>query len=461
MLSPIDLVRWLRRPMQLFDDYHARFGDVFSFRLRGVPGSVVVVADPDAVRDVFAEGHETMHAGEANAVLKPFMGEQSLILLDDQPHVRQRKLLMPPFHGERMQQYGREMIAQTEASIDRWPVGSPFSIQSQFRAVTLQIILRTVFGLEEGPRLQRLSALLARTLDAAEDPFLLLPPLQIEISPRFGWGRFKHGAREVDTMLFEEIARRRQEGTKERTDILSLLLDARDESGEAMTDVELRDELVTLLVAGHETTATALAWTFRFLLESRACLDELHAEIASSEATNRPDRIGKLDLLDATIKESLRLQPVIPMVGRVTKKPFVVKGWEIPPGNMIAPNIYLVHRRADVYPNPRVFRPRRFLERKPSASEWFPFGGGNRRCIGMAFALYEMKMVVATVLSRVVLRLAPGASVSATRRAITLTPADGLRVVVVDKATRTDGATIDRRTSGPGRRESDARATEA
>jgi cytochrome P450 len=419
--------------MRLFDDYHARFGDVFSLRLRGVPGTIIMVSDPDVIREVFAEGHDTLHAGEANVVLKPFLGEHSLLLLDDQPHVRQRKLLMPPFHGERMQQYGREMIAQTEASIDRWPVGKPFALQSEFRSITLQIILRTVFGLSEGPRLQRFSTLLARTLDAAENPFLLLPALQIEISPRFGWGRFMHGAREVDKMLFEEIARRRREGTAGRNDILSLLVAARDEAGEGMTDAELRDELITLLVAGHETTATALAWTFRFLLESRGALDELHAEITASEAAGRPDRIGKLELLDATIKESLRLQPVIPMVGRVTKKAIRIKEWEIPAGNHIAPNIYLVHRSPEVYPNPRVFDPHRFVSRKPSASEWFPFGGGNRRCIGMAFALYEMKMVVATVLSRAVLRLAPGAAVSVTRRAITLTPTDGLRVVVVDK----------------------------
>lgn len=436
LLSALEMLRWLRQPMKLFDDYHARYGDVFGLRLRGVPGTIVIVSDPDAIRDVFAEGHDTMHAGEANVFLKPFLGEHSLLLLDDQAHVRQRKLLMPPFHGERMQQYGREMIAQTEAAIDRWPVGRTFAIQPDFRAITLQIILRTVFGMTDGPRLQRMSAMLAETLDAAENPFLLLPPLQIEISPRFGWGRFMRHAREVDRLMYEEIARRRSEGTRGRNDVLSMLLEARDEEGRPMTDAELRDELVTLTVAGHETTATALAWTFRFLLESREAMETLVGEIGAADAVGRPDRIAKLEWLDATIKESLRLQPVIPMVGRVVKKPFVLKGWEIPPGNAIAPNVYLVHRNASVYPNPQVFDPRRFVDRKPSPSEWFPFGGGNRRCIGMAFALYEMKMVVATVVSRVVLRLAPGAPISATRRAITLTPADGLPVVVVDKRAR-------------------------
>ncbi len=426
---------WMRTPMQFMEECQARHGDFFTIRFAGLHRAIVIVADPTAIREVFASDHDAMHAGEANIFLGPFLGKHSLILLDGKPHARHRKLLMPPFHGERMQAYGREMIARTEAVIDDFPVGAPFPLHPSCRDVTLQIILRTVFGMEDEHERITLSQLLGEALDIVEDPVLLMPFFQVDLGRLTKWGRYRHLAGQVDALLLGQIERRRSQGTKGRSDILSMLLDARDENGAPMSDEELRDELITLLVAGHETTATALAWTFRWLLERRDVMTRLRAEAIENDAIGVPERIAKLDLLDATIKEALRLQPIIPLVGRVLKEPLTLGGFELPVDTMVAPSIYLVHRRPGLYPQPRTFDPDRFLAFRPSPTEFFPFGGGIRKCIGMSFALYEMKMVLTTILARTEMRLAPGASVKVKRRAITLAPPEGLPVVVTSKRT--------------------------
>jgi cytochrome P450 len=441
LLPMLQTFQWMRRPTQFLDECHARFGDTFTIRFAGLQQAIVILADPAAIREVFAAGHEAMHAGEANVFLGPFLGKNSLLLLDDEEHVRQRKLLLPPFHGERMQAYGREMIAQTDLAIDRWKVGEAFPIHPEFRSITLQIILRTVFGMEEGERRRKLSTLLADALDIVEDPSLLMPFMQVDLGRFSAWGRYQIFARQIDEIIMSVIdERRRDPHANAHTDILSMLLAARDEQGAPMTDEELRDELITLLVAGHETTATALAWTFRWLLECRGVLDRIVEDIEAHDAQGAPERIAKLDLLDRTVRESLRLQPIIPVVGRILRRPMLISGHDLPSGTMVAPAILLVHRRPSLYPNPKVFDPDRFLKFKPSPSEWFPFGGGNRRCIGMAFALHEMKMVVATVLARTTMKLAPGAGVAIKRRAITLTPPEGLPVIVTDRRPAHEGA---------------------
>lgn len=431
------LARWLRRPMDLLDECRRRYGDTFRLDL-GIPNAdLVVTGDPDLVREVFSCGPDELHAGEANVVLKPFLGEHSLLLLDGREHLRQRRLLLPPFHGERMEAYGSAMIEATDATIDRWRVGEEFAIAPSMRDITLEIILRTVFGID-APRRDPLFTELSHTLEGATSPFLLLPWLQLDLGPLSPWGRFQARARRVDELLHAAIRARRAAGTAGRTDVLSLLLEARDENGEAMTDVELRDQLITLLVAGHETTATALAWAFRYILERRDVLAKLRDEIGGGPLGAR--RIAALPYLDATVREVLRIRPVIPMVGRRLKVARTFGRWELPRGAFIAPSIWLAHHREEIFPAPTEFRPERFLERKPSASEWFPFGGGIRRCIGMAFALYEMKMSLATVLSRANLSLAPGASVDIVRRSITLSPAGGLRVILTERTNRSPRA---------------------
>jgi cytochrome P450 len=301
----------------------------------------------------------------------------------------------------------------------------------------LQVILRTVFGVEEGPRLAELAGALRTMIDATASPILILRFLQKDLGPLSPWGRVVRRMKVASDMLRAEIRAGREKGTAGRNDVLAMMLDARDEAGEPLSESDVRDELVTLLAAGHETTATSLSWALRWLLPDPVLLGKLREEIAS--AGGDPVKIAKLELLDATVKESLRLQPVVPMVGRVLKKDMRLGALDLPAGSWVAPSIYLVHRRPSLYPEPRRFRPERFLGWKPAAWEFLPFGGGLRKCIGAAFAIYEMKMVLAALLPRVEMRLA-SPTVREARRGITIMPEGGLRVVVTARRSRQAGA---------------------
>jgi cytochrome P450 len=429
--SFVTAFHWVKRPLQYWEEIAAKHGDPFTMRLPGLP-PLVVFSNPDAVKEVFTDDGETMHAGEFNQSLKAFLGEQSILMLDGKPHLRQRRLLLPPFHGERMQAYGRSMVDLTDASIDEWPLYRPFPIHERMQAITLRVIVRTIFGIEDGPRFEKLCAQLTELTDLAAWPPLLFPFMQKDLGAWSPWGKFQRKSKEVDRALLDEIARRRREGTVGRTDVLSLLIAARDENGEPLTDEELRDELVTLLVAGHETTATSLAWAFRFILADPQVEDRLRTELAGDPS---PERIARLEYLDAVCRETLRLQPVIPLVGRVLTRPATVGGVSLPKGVAVLCSIYLAQRRPSVYPEPRRFKPERFIGVKMSQSEFFPFGGGLRRCVGMAFALYEMKMVLATVLARTRLRAARS-DIKVVRRAITLTPSGGMPVIMESRRTR-------------------------
>jgi cytochrome P450 len=346
-------------------------------------------------------------------------------------------MILPAFHGERMHAYGRTMLEMTHDSIDGWPLGSVFPVHRPMQAITLQVILRTVFGIEEGPRFAELGKVLRKMLDATANPILLLPFLQRDLGPFSPWGRFLRQSRRSSAILRAEIRRGHEMGTAGRSDVLAMMLDARDEAGRPLGEDEVHDELVTLLVAGHETTATALAWTLRWLLPDRTLVARLKDEIAS--AAGDPLKLAKLELLDATVKEALRLQPVIPMVGRVLQQPARIGTLDLPAGTAVAASIYLVHQRPSLYPEPRRFRPERFLGFKPAAWEFLPFGGGLRKCVGAAFAIYEMKMVLAAMLPRVEMRLAVD-RVRNVRRAITITPEGGLPVVLTAKRSRMWGA---------------------
>jgi len=433
--------QWLRRPFELLEACEARYGDAFTLRFAGLP-PLVMYSRPEDVKEIFSDDGSLLHAGEFNLQLKAFLGESSVLMLDGKEHMRQRRLLLPPFHGERMQAYGQAMLDVADDTIDRWPLGTPFPIHSPMQALTLQIILRTVFGVDGVARLARFDRLMTELLDIAAWAPLLVPFMQKDLGPWSPWGKYVRKRDESDEMVYAEIRERRAQGSRGRTDILSMLLEARDEDGRAMSDEELHDELGTLLVAGHETTATALAWTFRWLLEKPDIAARLRAEMAVAEKDGplTPERIAKLELLDAVVREALRLQPVIPLVGRVLQRPARVGGYDLPAGTSVLCSIYLAQRRPDAYPRPREFFPDRFLGKKLSPNEFFPFGGGVRRCIGMAFALYEMKMVVARVLSRATLSLANEAPVRVVRRSITLTPSEGLRVRLDARLPRAAGA---------------------
>ena len=429
----IQVLRWIRTPFRVLEESQARFGDAFTMRLPRMPGGVVIVSDPLAVKDVFGLGPDEGHAGKANFVLKPFVGEHSLLLLDGAEHIRHRKMILPAFHGERMHAYGRTMLDVTNDSIDGWPLGRTFPVHGPMQSITLQVIVRTVFGLEEGPRFTELAHALRKMLDVTANPVFLFPFMQRDLGPLTPWGGFMRQARRAGEILREEIRRGREKGTAGRTDVLAMMLDARDEAGNPLGEDEVHDELVTLLAAGHETTATALAWTLRWILPDRALLARLKEEVTS--AGGDPQRIAKLELLDATVKESLRLQPVVPMVGRVLQEAARIGSLDLPEGAFVAPSIYLVHRRPSLYEEPRRFRPERFLGLKPAAWEFLPFGGGLRKCVGAAFAIYEMKMVLAAMLPRIEMRLAID-RVHGVRRAVTITPNGGLPVMLTAKRSR-------------------------
>ena len=417
----------------MLDESHARFGDIFTLKLAGV-GRVVILSDAAAIKEVFALDGDAAHAGKANIVLKPFVGEHSLLLLDGHEHMRQRKLIMPAFHGERMAAYGRSMIELTHASIDDWPVGVTFPIHPRTQSITLQVILRTIFGIASGPRFGQLAELLTRAAGMVSSPAFLFPFMQKDLGRWSPWGRFVHTGNQVRAMLLAEIRRGRAEGTAGRTDVLAMMLDARDEAGDPMSENELHDELLTLLLAGHETTATSLAWALRWILAD----PDLTRELTDSLAETGGDvaKIAKHELLDFCVREALRLQPVIPLVGRVLQEPLRVLGFDLPRNTSLAPAIYLVHRNEKLYPEPTRFLPRRYATFKPTPWEWLPFGGGLRRCIGATFAIFEMKMVLATVLPRVSMRLVREDRVRVVRRSITLTPSEGLPVMLRVKRPR-------------------------
>ncbi len=432
-IAALQMIRWVRAPFSLLADCQTRFGDAFTLRMPGMPTPIVIVSDPLAVKDVFALGQDEAHAGKANIVLKPFLGEHSLLLLDGAEHLRQRKMMLPAFHGERMHAYGRAMLDCADASIDSWPVGKRFSVHRPMQAITLQVILRTVFGVEQGARFVELADVLTRALDIAAWPGLLFPIVQRDYGRFSPWGRFRRYAGRASEILRGEIRDGRSNGTKGRSDVLAMMVDARDESGAPLSEDEIHDELITLLIAGHETTATALAWALRWIVPDRTLTRRLQDEIASADGD--PIRIAKLELLDATAKEALRLQPVIPIVGRLLLEPTTIGRLELPRGVIVAPAIYLVHRRPGLYPEPDHFNPDRYLAWKPAAWEWIPFGGGLRRCIGAAFAVYEMKMVLSAIVSRTDLRLA-SSNVRVVRRGITLTPSGGLPLIAESKRAR-------------------------
>jgi cytochrome P450 len=416
-------LRWIIRPGAFMRECQARYGDVFSITL-AEEGTWVMCADPEGVKQVFTGSPDVLHAGAANNILRPLLGSNSVLLLDGAAHMRQRKLMLPPFHGERMQRYAEVMAEAAEEQLADWPLGERAPALPRTQALTLEVIMRAVFGIDDAARLDQTRAALRELMGWIAGRWRLVIGIvlgldRMETSAVLG---FRQAKQRADAVLFEEIARRREDpDSAEREDILSMLLQARHEDGSPMGDEELRDELMTLLVAGHETTASALAWTLELLSRHPEVLARLEEELDD----------GSDDYLDAVIHESLRLRPILPIVLRHTKEPFELLGRELPAGVKIAPCIYLAHRNPDVYPDPDSFRPERFLDEGPGTYTWFPFGGGIRRCIGASFALFEMNVVLKTMLRDARLRPATDARPERIRRrAITFAPERGATVLL-------------------------------
>jgi cytochrome P450 len=409
-------------PVPYIEMCRRRYGDIVTMGTM-FDRRFVMVFSPSDVKQLFRGSPEQLRAGEANAPLGPVVGERSVLLLDGAEHLRHRRLMLPSFHGERMRAYEAVMREAADRAIDAWPVDEPFKLHPWMQSVTLDVIMRAVFGVEAGPRQEELKRRLRAMVDPVGTRLGIL--MMVLSGGRAGTSRFQQfqeRRRQVDELIYEEIDRRRAETDLEsREDVFSMLLLARDEDGGALTDQELRDELLTLLVAGHETTSTGLAWAFELLLRNPRVVERLRASLVE----------GDDDYLDAVVKETLRLRTVVPGVGRVVRgEPFELGGYVIPPGTEINPSITAIHRRGDCYPDPAAFRPERFLGPDvPDTYTWIPFGGSTRRCLGASFATFEMQVVIRRVLERSRLETVGRRPEKRLRKGVTIVPKRGVRVV--------------------------------
>src|ERR1700730_8850634 len=418
----LQTLAWALAPTWVMDGCARRHGEAFTLTFSPSGMKLVLISDPEAVKTVFTAPPEVAPSGAGTSPVARVMGPHSVIVLTGPEHMRQRKLLLPPFHGERMREYEEVIVQATRRDMADWPLGSPMRLQERTRPITLEVILRAVFGVE-ADRMGALKDAIAGLLKPMNPLAIVLIALRRPSLER-PTGAIGRALDHLDEVIYEELRRRRaQEDLAERTDILSLLMQARDEDGQPMTDQELRDELVTLLLAGHETTATSVAWAVERLVRHPQKLRRLQEEIET----------GGEEYMTAVVNETLRVRPVVPIVVRLLQDELQVGAYRLPAGTRVTPSLYLTNRNPRIYERPDEFLPERFLEGAPETFAWIPFGGGIRRCIGAAFAQLEMKLILRTVLSELEPRLPDGRRWRrgewTRRRAITLVPAAGARVV--------------------------------
>jgi cytochrome P450 len=419
-LAPLNMLGWLTRPIPFMERCRARYGDRFTVDMGPPEGKWIFLTQPDEIREMFTAPADVLHPGEGARVLEPIVGSRSVLLLDGREHLSQRKLMLPAFHGERMRALVGVMEEVAEREVAGWRPQERFSLHERTQALTLEIILRAVFGLAAGPQLDELRATLKQVLDLGASPLTLLPPFRRRLGPLTTWARFVDVRERADALILALVDERRR-ASEETDDVLSMLLAARDEDGRPMTDRELRDELVTLLVAGHETTASALSWGFEQLLRTPVVLQRVTRAAVEDDSA----------YLEATVKEILRRRPVLPIAQpRRIKQPVVIGGREYPAGPAFTAAIYLVQHDERSYPEPYAFRPERFLDGSPGTYSWIPFGGGVRRCLGASFAMMELRIVLAELGRALDARAVDDAAEGTRRRAITLVPARGAEVVL-------------------------------
>jgi cytochrome P450 len=420
--AALQTARLVARPVPFLEECRRRFGGTFTARVLRA-GTMVFISDPPSLKRLFGADRDNTIAPGRNVVLAPVLGRRSLLLLEGEEHLRRRKLMLPPFHGERMRAYEQVMAQAAEREVASWTVGHRFRLHPSMQAITLEVILGAVFGVEDRERRQELHDHLVGILATTRSPFAIGMTMD-RLRHLPAYRRVGRMLAAADEILLAEIGERRGDPElSSRDDILSLLVAARFDDGSAMSDGELRDQLMTLLMAGHETTATALAWAFDLLFRAPDKLARLRAEVAQ----------GGHEYLDAVIEETLRVRPVVPFVGRQLRVPAELGGYELPQGTVVMPSIYLAHTRADVYEDPYAFRPERFLDGAPETYSWIPFGGGTRRCIGGAFAELEMRVVLGTVLGRTELRPGSDRPEPIVRRNVTLSPRNGTPAVLVER----------------------------
>jgi cytochrome P450 len=431
-------IRAIVLPISTLEATQQRYGDIFISKFANFP-TQIVISNPQAIQALFTADSQLFDSGSGNNIIQPLVGANSLILLDGDRHLQQRKLLMPTFHGERMRAYGELIWKITNQVTSQWSIGKPFIARRNMQEISLTVILRAVFGLKEGERYQQIKQVLTEMLDTFNTPlssiFLFFKSLQRDLGAWSPWGKFIRRRQQLDELIYQEIRERRHQA-EYGEDILSLLMSARDEQGQPMSDIELRDELMTMLFAGHETTAISLAWALYWIHYVPEVREKLLKELNSLDIAHAdPTEITQLPYLNAVCSETLRITPVAFFsFPRILKAPMKFMGYDLPRGMMISPCIYLTHHRPDIYPEPERFRPERFLERQFSPYEFLPFGGGNRRCLGMAFALFEMKIVLATIISQYSLELLEQVPLKPVRRGIVFAPPGGVRLRVKESS---------------------------
>jgi cytochrome P450 len=442
--AAVQALRRYAAPYAFFDLCRRRHGPTFTTRVPGLP-TTVMLTRPEDVREMYTASARSLHPGEGMRLIEPVVGANSLILLDEQRHLRRRKLLLPAFHGERLRGVLSALDEVVESDVAEWPRDRPLSIRDRARRLTLDVILRTVMGLRPGEELDAFRDAIARFLDLGLRPTASLPPLRRNLGPFGAWPRFVKAREELDRLLFDLIDERAAAGARRavRDDVLDMLLSAGAEDGEPMSRQEVRDELLTLLVAGHETTATALAWTFERLAVHGEVREELVSRLDAEDAAD--------GYLSAVAYESLRQRPVIPVTGlRLVKEPVEIGGRTYEPGCGITANAYLLHHDSAIYPEPHAFRPERFLDERPGTYTWIPFGGGVRRCIGAALAIAEMEAVLRHVFGRCEVRYALSRPHRPVQRNITVAPHGGVMVTLTDRrSVRGAGSPIGTGARGP------------
>jgi cytochrome P450 len=407
-----------------------RFGDVWQLQLASRGEPFVVICHPDHVQSLLTARPVDAPSLTGESPLRPILGSRSVLTSVGERHLRQRKLLLPPFHGEAVQRYGQMISDVAEREIDRWPVGEPFSLAPRMSAVTLEVIMSGVFGIDgetlPGTPEGRMRRTIRRLLAASTNPLYVLIELQ-NAARREPTGILRQLLAIVDRQMYAVIRERRAEGNGDgRNDILSLLLHARDEDGEPLTDPELRDELLSLVLAGHETTANSLAWTCERLLRTPLAYDRLRELTRSGGADGDA-------YVEATIHEAMRNRPVIPMIVRMVKRRWRFGDYVVPPRTPVAVSIIALHHREDIYSEPFAFQPERFLHRKPGTYTWIPFGGGIRRCLGASLAMAEQRVVLAAIARRTDLIAPDPAPEHARQRNVTMIPRRGVRVLLAHR----------------------------
>lgn len=426
-------IRYLVQPLEALEAYRRLYGDDFRTCQPGYQPALVYFSSPEALEAVFTAKLEQLDAGQGSLFFQELIGANGIVLLQGEAHRRRKQLLMPPFHGDRMRSYAQTIQATTMRLMRQWSVGTVFSVRPAMQSISLQIILGAVFGLEEGQRFDQLRRVLIQLLDGLGSPlgamFLLYPFTQKDLGAWSPWGRFLRLRQQINALIYAEIAERRDRKSTDadRTDILSLMMAARDLEGQSMSDAELRDELMTLLFAGHETTASALSWALYWIIHLPAVRTQLLGELRSLGGDADSTAIVRLPYLNAICQETLRLYPVAPSgFPRIIKQPMSIAGYDLEPGTIVMPSIYLAHHRPAVYPEPEQFKPERFLEREYSCYEYLPFGGGSRRCIASAFALFEMKLVLFQILSTLEMDLTTSQPIRPLHRGLTIAPSSSL-----------------------------------